>query len=119
MTPLERLRYHVSGAIERGERMAIEELTLEGMTQAKWDSLTQSQRNALRSDAGLTPQLKGLEGCRVEVVTTYGETRRFIVGRSTGWVPCHLEVHNRRSHGGPSAEREYASVRVIKHNARG
>lgn len=93
--------------------------TLEGMTQAKWDKLTPAQRNALRSDAGLTPQLKGLEGDRVEVVTTYGETRRFIVGRSSGWVPCHIEIHNTRSTGGCAAHREYKSVRVVKRNARG
>lgn len=61
----------------------------------------------------LTPQLIGLEGKRVEVVTTYDETRRFIVGKSTGWCPCHLEIANRASHGGGAAEHEYKSVRQV------
>ena len=65
-------------------------LTLDNMTQARWDSLTSRERDEIRSDAGLTQQLIGLEGWRVEVETTYGETRRFIVGRSSGWIPCHI-----------------------------
>lgn len=86
---------------------------LDGMTQAKWDRLTRAQKAVVRSDAGLSPQLRGLEGYRVEVVTVYDETRRFIVGKSTGWVPCHLEIANRRSHGGGAAEKEYRSVRAL------
>ena len=66
-----------------------------------------------RDFSDLTPQLRGLEGWRVEVVTLYGETRRFIVGRSTGWRPIHLEVHNRRSTGGGGAEKQYRSVRAL------
>jgi hypothetical protein len=61
----------------------------------------------------LTPQLVGLEGRRVEVITTYGEARRFWVGRSTGWCPCHLEIVRSNSHGGSAAEAEYKSVRVV------
>ena len=87
--------------------------TLDGMTQAKWDALTPVERDRLRSDAGLTPQLIGLEGWRVEVITTYGETRRFIVGRSSGWIPCHIEIKQRNSHGGFGAENEYATVRRL------
>lgn len=87
--------------------------TLDGMTQAKWDAFTERERDDLRSDAGLTPQLVGLEGWRVEVVTTYGETRRFYVGRSTGWVPCHIEIARRDSTGGMGAERKYAKVRRL------
>lgn len=71
-------------------------------------------RTGFRSSVNLTPQLVGLEGRRVEVTTTYGETRRFQVGRSSGWIPCHLELHNSASHGGPSADRQYQSVRVIR-----
>lgn len=48
----------------------------------------------------LTPQLIGLEGKRVEVTAKDGSRRRFYVGKSTGWTPCHLEVHNSRSTGG-------------------
>jgi hypothetical protein len=66
-----------------------------------------------RAICGLSPQLVGLEGHRVEVRTVYGETRRFIVGKSTGWMPCHLEIRRRDSTGGGAAEREYASVRDL------
>ena len=86
---------------------------LEGMTQQKWDSLSQSEREESRDLSGLNQQLKGMEGYRVEVVTTYGEKRRFIVGRSTGWRPCSLEINNRRSMGGGAAEQQYKSVRVL------
>lgn len=55
-----------------------------------------------RCDAELTPELIGLEGYRVEVRDKHGETRRFIVGKSTGWMPCHLEIARRNSHGGPA-----------------
>lgn len=49
----------------------------------------------------LTPQLIGLEGRRVEVVDSYGEARRFVVGKSMGgWMPCHIELKTRNSSGG-------------------
>jgi hypothetical protein len=67
-----------------------------------------------RFTCDLSPQLTGLEGRRVEVETLYGERRRFKVGKSTGWIPCHLELANERSSGGSAAEREYKSVRVIR-----
>ena len=86
---------------------------LAGMTQERWDELTPVERDNLRDLSGLTTQLVGLEGWRVEVETTYGETRRFIVGKSTGWRPCHLEIHNRASSGGGSSERTYQSVRKL------
>lgn len=50
----------------------------------------------------LTPQLQGLEGKRVEVYDKHGERRRFWVGKSTGWMPCHLEISRRNSSGGSS-----------------
>jgi hypothetical protein len=88
--------------------------TLDGMTQKRWDLMTPRQRDAVRSDAGLTKQLIGLEGWRVEVESFMtGEKRRFIVGRSSGWIPCHIELSKRTSHGGPSASREYRSVRKL------
>ncbi len=73
-------------------------------------------RYFVRGNANISPQLIGLEGKRVEVTTEYGETRRFWVGKSTGWQPCHIELHNTRSHGGPPAERHYASVRVVRNS---
>ena len=83
------------------------------MTQDRWDAMTPTDKDAARSSANLTKQLVGLEGCRVEVVANDGETRRFKVGRSTGWVPCHIELHSSRSHGGGCAAHSYQSVRVI------
>ena len=83
---------------------------LDGMTNSRWRSLAPGERAAVQSGANLSPQLRGLEGWRVEVVTTYGETRRFIVGRSTGWVPCHIEILRRDSTGGIGAAKQYASV---------
>jgi hypothetical protein len=46
-------------------------------------------------------------------VTDYGERRRFYVGRSSGWIPCHIERKLRTSTGGVGADKYYASVRVI------
>lgn len=67
-----------------------------------------------RCDAELVPELKGLEGRRVEVVDCYGETRRFQVGKSTGWIPIHLELSSSRAMGGgPAYGAPYQSVRVI------
>jgi hypothetical protein len=62
----------------------------------------------------LLPILVGLDGRRVEVWDHDGRKRRFIVGKSTGWMPIHLEIHNRRSHGGPACDsRGYESVREV------
>ena len=61
----------------------------------------------------LTPQLLGLDGYRVEVVTDYDEKRRFIVGRSTGWRPIHLGVSRRSAYGGLGAEKHYKSVTML------
>jgi hypothetical protein len=68
-----------------------------------------------RSEAELNPQLKGLEGYRVEVTDKYNETRRFIVGKSTGWMPCHLELENVNSSGGLATYGDpFKSVKAIK-----
>ncbi|MFH0921817.1 MAG: hypothetical protein V1913_15825 [Fibrobacterota bacterium] len=84
-----------------------------GMTQQKWDSLSREEKERVRDYSGLTPQLKGLEGYRVEAITTYYQKRRFIVGRSTGWIPCHLEISRRSALGGPSAEKEYKTIKRL------
>lgn len=61
----------------------------------------------------LTPQLVGLEGWRVEVLTVSGQRRRFIVGKSTGITPIHLELARRDSDGGFGAEMEYTAVKPL------
>lgn len=69
----------------------------------------QCKRDGYRAIYALSPQLVGLEGHRVEV-EQYGETRRFIVGKSTGWAPIHLEIARRNSSGGGGASMEYERV---------
>lgn len=66
-----------------------------------------------RCPVNLTPQLIGLEGKRVEVVDKYGERRRFRVGRSTGWIPCHLEIEGRADGGGPVFGAPFSEVIVL------
>jgi len=57
-------------------------------------------KTGTRCDYELVPQLVGLEGKRVEVIDCDGHKRRFRVGKSTGWMPCHLEITGRHDHGG-------------------
>ncbi len=86
---------------------------------AAWAKMSPAQKDAVRDLSGLTRQLLDLEGWRVEVDTMAGETRRFYVGRSTGWRPCHLEVLTRRSMGGDAADKQYRAVRPLyQRNAR-
>jgi len=67
-----------------------------------------------RLEAGLTPELKGLEGKRVEVVDCHGERRRFKVGKSTGVIPIHLELARADSMGGGGVTgTPFQSVKVI------
>ena len=95
-------------------------LGLAGMTWDRWQLLTPAQRDALRDNSALTPQLKGLEGHRVEVIDNYGERRRFWVRVSTGWQPIHLEVKQLNSSGGTQADKSYQSVVIVTtpHEAR-
>lgn len=63
----------------------------------------------------LHPKLLGFEHERVEVTRSDGSKVRFQVGKSTGWVPSHLAMHNRRSSGGMaiSHDDDIVSVRVV------
>lgn len=73
-----------------------------------------ANRTGQRCPAELTQQLRGLEGRRVEVVDAYGERRRFWVGRSTGWLPVHLEIARRDSSGGPAVTgAPFRSLRMV------
>ena len=53
-----------------------------------------------RSQSDLYKPFIGNEGKRVEVVYTWGEKERFIIGRSTGWIPCHITIKRKDSYGG-------------------
>lgn len=67
-----------------------------------------------RSQSELTPQLMGLEGWRVEVVTCWGSKERFIVGKSCGYIPCHLALARRNSSGGAAVcGAPFQSVKMI------
>ncbi len=87
---------------------------LDGMTQEKWNALSNAQRDVMRDNSHLTPQLAGLEGYRVKVIDMAGEVRKFIVGKSNGWRPCHLEIASRNSCGGDPARSKYQAVEVLE-----
>lgn len=53
-----------------------------------------------RSASGLFAPFIGNEGKRVEVTYSWGERERFYIGKSTGWIPCHIAVKRRGSSGG-------------------
>jgi hypothetical protein len=53
-----------------------------------------------RSQSELIPEFIGKEGQRVEVVTLWGETFRYYIGKSTGFIPVHLEIKKANSTGG-------------------
>ena len=73
-----------------------------------------NQATGWRSQSELTRELLGLEGTRVEVVDRYGDKRRFFVGKSTGFVPVHLEICRRDSTGGPAVMgAPFKSLRVV------
>ena len=76
-----------------------------------WMALPDEQINAR------SPQLDGLEGSRVEVVTLAGETRRFWVSRNhqDARMQIHLELPQSHSRYGNPATETYRSVRVIRH----
>ena len=66
------------------------------------------------TDEGLTAQLIGLEGWRVEVEPMMGgRKRRFVVERTKEARPIHLELSQRRSSSGRCADRTYKSVRKL------
>jgi hypothetical protein len=60
--------------------------------------------NGWRSQSELTPELIGLEGKKVKVTHKWpsGETEtvQFIVGKSTGFIPCHLELESKNPNSG-------------------
>lgn len=55
-----------------------------------------------RSTSELYAPFIGNEGRRVEVEYTDGEKERFYIGKSTGFIPCHLVIKKINSTGGGS-----------------
>lgn len=53
-----------------------------------------------RSKSELFAPFIGNEGKRVEVIYTHGEVQRFTIGKSTGFIPCHLIIKRSNSTGG-------------------
>lgn len=70
-------------------------------------------RSGARCNAELIPQFIGHEGQRVEC-TLYGERVRFYIGKSSGWMPSHLEIKTARSSGGNAISAdEVKNIRFI------
>ena len=68
-----------------------------------------------RCNAELIPEFIGLEGKRVEVTMPEGHSYRFWIGKSTGWMPCHIERKISRSRGGGAAYFPAgATVRIVR-----
>jgi len=63
----------------------------------------------------LHPKFIPFMGERVETIFENGEKERFRVGRSTGWIPCLLRLHNSRSRSGGTIDRDekVLSVRQV------
>lgn len=60
------------------------------------------EANGWRSKSELYEPFIGHEGKRVEVEYFGGEKERFYIGKSTGFVPCHLIIKQSNSTGGVS-----------------
>ena len=75
-------------------------MDLTDMTQARWDRMSPAEKTKARDNSDLIPELIGLEGWKIEAAYPDGTKRRFILGKSTGWRPCHLEIATQRSSGG-------------------
>lgn len=99
------------GVFRNGRRLAV--FGNERAAQAQAVTLRGEVREIDKSD--LRPELVGLEGCRIEATDAEGNRYRFIVGRSTGWKPIHLEIKRSNSLGGMACRSTgYTNVRVIE-----
>lgn len=59
-----------------------------------------AKQTGQRCPAELIPEFIGREHERVEITTPDGERSEFYIGKSSGWMPCHIEIKTRRSDGG-------------------
>lgn len=88
--------------------------TIEAYNEYK-ETVEIARKSGKRYTSELHPKLIGLEGYRIQC-EMYGETVRFNVGKSTGFIPCHLQIHNARSLGGYgiSANAEIENIVIIR-----
>ena len=79
------------------------------------ETVALASKSGKRFACELHPRLIGLEGYRIEC-TLYDERVRFNVGKSTGFIPCHLQIPNSRSLGGCgiSPDAELGHIQVIR-----
>lgn len=83
--------------------------------QATLQAGTEHNRNTgARCTIDLEPKLIPFEGKRVRVTERNGSTREFRVGKSTGWLPCHLEITRGEFSGPPAYIPEGATVALIR-----
>ncbi len=93
--------------------------SLDGYNKLAALACERNRQTGWRSNSELTPEFIGYEGKRVEVRHRWKpdgaiETERFIVGKSTGPIPCHLAMKTRRSIGGCAVTLgEILSVQVV------
>jgi len=94
--------------------------TFDAWQRLKADAFAHHQRMRYRFTCELCPQLLNLEGTRVEVLDPFEDSkpRRFRVGRSTGWMPCHLEIESSDDGYGDAALSDYLYVRPLAGNGR-
>lgn len=92
-----------------------------------WERMTISERSAVRNMSSIIGHpLAGFQGDRVAFTVRYesGETEewRGWVGRSTGYMPRLLIMHNTRSTGGDPAPRKEiivpGSIRLLRKGPR-
>ncbi len=61
-----------------------------------------AEKTGKRFDFELYKPFIGNEGKRVEITYTWGDKERGIIGKSTGWIPCHILLKRCDSSGGGS-----------------
>lgn len=84
------------------------------MTQQIWDKMSPAQRDLARDNSNLIPQLIGCEGYRCEIKFANGSTKRFIVGKTTGWKPAHLFMARSNQHGSSILGHDFGPVLAVR-----
>jgi hypothetical protein len=77
------------------------EAAYEAYESAMTEGRAHYQRTGERCFADCDSRVRDLVGRQVDVHSTNGETRRFTIGRSSGWMPCLLEIQDGDNFGDP------------------